>query len=140
MKFLFAIVLLCVCLVQIEAIIVNPRIIIPTNETIWYAGCDADIAWDTLQIVPNVTETHGPIMLGFIVPLSINEHLFFTLVPDTDLTTGSAHITVPNVPTRNDYIVVVFGDSGNASPLFTIRNGGNKCCKNKGPKIPLPPV
>lgn len=50
--------------------------------------------------------------------------------------TGRANITVPNVPTREDYIVVLFGDrcvfasstfplpltlcSGNASPKFKI--------------------
>ncbi|KAK0526133.1 hypothetical protein OC835_005386 [Tilletia horrida] len=31
-----------------------------------------------------------------------------------------------NLPTRHDYIVVLFGDSGNASPLFTIRGRANQ--------------
>jgi hypothetical protein len=60
------------------------------------------------------------------------------LATNFKLTDGQVQITVPNVPTRRDYIVVgefllfrhrlavqpafleVFGDSGNASPQFTI--------------------
>ena len=63
------------------------------------------------------------------------------LATDINYADGKAQITVPNVPTRDDYIVVrkymqlnsrfynfvtfdtvVFGDSGNASPQFTIIN------------------
>ena len=125
----------------VQCIIVNPKIFVPNNQTVWYVGCQADIAWDTSQIVttgPLQTETSGPIMLGYIIPPNPSEHLFLTLVPNVNLTLGFAHITVPNVPTRNDYIVVVFGDSGNASPPFTIRRG-NRCCGPPGPPIRLPP-
>lgn len=38
------------------------------------------------------------------------------------ITMGRAEITVPSVTTRNSYILVLFGDSGNASPRFTINN------------------
>jgi hypothetical protein len=37
------------------------------------------------------------------------------------LRAGKQEITVPSVPQRNDYIVVLMGDSGNQSPTFTIQ-------------------
>ncbi|KJA24372.1 hypothetical protein HYPSUDRAFT_200596 [Hypholoma sublateritium FD-334 SS-4] len=37
-----------------------------------------------------------------------------------NLTDGSVQITVPNVPPRDDYLIVLFGDSGNTSPAFSI--------------------
>jgi hypothetical protein len=37
-----------------------------------------------------------------------------------DIRDGHRTIRVPDVPPRNNYIVVVMGDSGNRSPEFTI--------------------
>ena len=36
------------------------------------------------------------------------------------LTNGEQRITVPHVPTKHSYIIVLYGDSGNRSPEFTI--------------------
>ena len=44
------------------------------------------------------------------------------LAKDFPITAGHTEITVPSVTTRDSYILVLFGDSGNASPMFTINN------------------
>ncbi|TFY71067.1 hypothetical protein EVG20_g1926 [Dentipellis fragilis] len=47
------------------------------------------------------------------------------LADDFDLHSGTVEITVPNVASGTNYIVVLFGDSGNASPQFTISGGSS---------------
>lgn len=53
-----------------------------------------------------------------------NEHLDLDhpLARDIKLKNGEYKIKVPNVVGRSTYIVVLFGDSGNASQEFTITN------------------
>ncbi|KAL1722866.1 hypothetical protein EV715DRAFT_246867 [Schizophyllum commune] len=41
------------------------------------------------------------------------------------ITLGSYDVTVPDVEERSDYIIVLFGDSGNSSPKFTITGGSS---------------
>jgi len=53
---------------------------------------------------------------------SSNEHLDIKhpLATDFDIRQGKVPITVPSVKQGNNYIVVLFGDSGNRSPTFRI--------------------
>ncbi|KAG2737618.1 hypothetical protein P692DRAFT_20761315, partial [Suillus brevipes Sb2] len=44
------------------------------------------------------------------------------LATNINHTVGQVPITIPNVETREDYIIVLFWGSGNASPTFTIIN------------------
>ena len=89
-------------------------------------------------------------------------HRILTIYQDSPLATnlnysaGQAQITVPNVPTRSDYIVVckwlshcyminraqcpsVFGDSGNASPEFTIINDASSSTSVVPSSVPTSP-
>lgn len=46
----------------------------------------------------------------------------WTLADGFPLTSGSVNFVLPtDVAARDDYIVVLFGDSGNASPKFSIK-------------------
>ena len=52
----------------------------------------------------------------------MNEHLANTLAEDFKMADGNVTFTVPHVKERDDYVVVLMGDSGNHSPKFTIRS------------------
>lgn len=55
--------------------------------------------------------------------LIIGVILDWDLAAGFPLNSGSWNVTLPdNLATRSDYIVVVFGNSGNASPKFTIQS------------------
>lgn len=53
-----------------------------------------------------------------------DEHLDYEhpLASGFKLTDGTRDIVIPDVVTRNSYIFVLFGDSGNATPELTITN------------------
>lgn len=92
----------------------------------------AHVAPATLRVLEEYPSCHCPLLTCYQdSPLATN----------INYNVGQVQITVPNVPTRSDYIVVckwmscyyihdkpcsmlltVFGDSGNASPEFTIIN------------------
>lgn len=57
--------------------------------------------------------------MSFIV---VFYNLDWDLASGFPLNSGSWNVTLPkDLATRSDYIVVVFGNSGNASPKFTIQ-------------------
>ncbi|KAF8516334.1 hypothetical protein BU17DRAFT_16262, partial [Hysterangium stoloniferum] len=96
----------------------NPPIIYPTTGTVWHVGDKHNVTWDPSVLPPAFPGT-GMIVLGFLDDSGDgNEHL--DLAKGFQLITGRAEITVPSVITRDSYILVLFGDSGNASPAFTI--------------------
>jgi len=92
-----------------------PPILYPTAGTIWRVGEEHQVTWDTSDHPVNITNKVGKIMLrkgDFTTPL--------ILANDFDILLGQANVTVPWVEDGDDYQVVVFGDSGNFSPEFTI--------------------
>jgi len=60
------------------------------------------------------------ILLGYITKGSENLNVRHPLATECPLMAGYATVIVPNVQTRIDYVVALFGDSGNISPQFTI--------------------
>jgi len=70
-----------------------------------------------------LTSPRGRILLGWLADNSMNLQMDSPLAEGFWLRDGQADITVPSVPERNDYIVVLMGDSGNQSPTFTIQSG-----------------
>lgn len=66
----------------------------------------------------------GSIVLGYLIGNDENEHLDYKnpLASGFKLMDGQRDIVIPNVEPRKTYIIVLFGDSGNASPKFTITN------------------
>ncbi|KAJ6475042.1 hypothetical protein C8R47DRAFT_1220868 [Mycena vitilis] len=94
----------------------DPPITSPSANTVWKAG-DVETVTNASGIPAGST---GQIVLGFLT--SDSENLSNTsLASGFDLTDGKVDITVPSVVTRTNYIIVLFGDSGNRSPEFTIQ-------------------
>ncbi|KAG1776185.1 hypothetical protein EV702DRAFT_971944 [Suillus placidus] len=121
--------------------VVDPPITSPTAGTVWHVGEKQLVTWSTNGLSSNVTNPVGMLVLGYnynnsenlmlsestnvkCYALSLLNNLFLDspLATNINYTVGQVLITVPNVETREDYIVVLFGDSGNASPEFTIIN------------------
>lgn len=102
--------------------VVDPPITSPTADTVWQVGEKQLVTWSTDGLSPNVTNPVGMLVLGYMYNNSENLMLSSPLATNLNYTDGQVLITVPDVETREDYIVVLFGDSGNASPEFTIIN------------------
>ncbi|KAL0961381.1 hypothetical protein HGRIS_006335 [Hohenbuehelia grisea] len=102
-----------------------PPITSPKAGAVWRVGEKETVTWNTTNMPPDsrLTTTTGQIVLGFLNDDGENLMLNAPLAKGFKLRDGKAEITVPNVPLRDNYIVVVFGNSGNASPLITITGG-----------------
>ncbi|KAL4243041.1 hypothetical protein ABKN59_010919 [Abortiporus biennis] len=73
------------------------------------------ISRDTSSAPVNITNSVGFILLrsnGITTPVLLADN--FSILQ------GQVEVTVPSVLTRDDYSIVLFGDSGNFSPDFTI--------------------
>ncbi|KAJ6621852.1 hypothetical protein B0H10DRAFT_1789201 [Mycena sp. CBHHK59/15] len=102
----------------------SPRIIQPNASTMWVRGTEVNVTWSTDGIPKHITNPMGKIFLGRLENGSPNEHLGtydHPLANGFDIRDGHCSFPVPDVPPRNDYIIVLFGDSGNKSPTFTIQ-------------------
>jgi len=100
----------------------NPKITCPHHKTVWTAGQHVTFTWDTSGIPEDYKGT-GKLILGWLTHDSSNEHLQLDepLHENFLLTDGFCEATLPHdLPTRHSYIVVLMGNSGNASPKFTI--------------------
>ncbi|KAA1469702.1 hypothetical protein DENSPDRAFT_796506 [Dentipellis sp. KUC8613] len=114
-----------------------PAITSPKKDDVWTIGSIVSVQWDTANPPNQVTNYNGRLLLGYMDG-SGNENLDteHPLAQDFDLRDGKVDISVPNVPSKDSYIVVcrslslavvslsncraVIGDSGNSSPEFTI--------------------
>ncbi|KAJ7097172.1 hypothetical protein B0H15DRAFT_825052 [Mycena belliarum] len=92
-----------------------PPVLEPTAGTVWVVGQPELVSWDTSSAPVNITNKVGRIMLrkgGLTTSV--------TLADNFDILIGQITVTVPSVEDGDDYEVVLFGDSGNFSPPFTI--------------------
>ncbi|KAI8992499.1 hypothetical protein BDB01DRAFT_847868 [Pilobolus umbonatus] len=126
--FKFLAVFLLAILSVVSAIVINPVITTPNSRTKWRAGESYVVQWDTTyndgtQIVPIPEMYKGTLKLGYFEgDDQYNEHLYWDLASGFNLNAGAYRITLPaDLPTRTSYIVVLMGNSGNASARFTIR-------------------
>ncbi|PIL22643.1 hypothetical protein GSI_15335 [Ganoderma sinense ZZ0214-1] len=103
-------------------IVFRPDITSPTVGAIWNTGTIQTITWDTSDIPTEALNQTGLVLLGHIEDGDSNEHLDVQhpLASGFPITDGSVDVMVPQVDTRDDYVIVLFGDSGNTSPKFTI--------------------
>ncbi|KAI6030709.1 hypothetical protein F5J12DRAFT_802348 [Pisolithus orientalis] len=116
----------CVLTVPLPARdVVDPPITSPTASTVWNVGETQTVTWSTANLPANITNPDGMLVLGYVANNSENLMLQSPLATNLSYSVGQAQITVPNVPTGTNYIVVLFGDSGNASPQFAIMNGAS---------------
>ncbi|KAF7351538.1 hypothetical protein MSAN_01586200 [Mycena sanguinolenta] len=91
-----------------------PRITNPTAGTVWVSNTTQTVTWDASNAPVNISN-------GALIMLRHNNRTApFILAKGFDLRSGSCPITVPWVLSDDDYEIVLFGDSGNFSPPFTI--------------------
>lgn len=107
----------------LELIVFSPTITGPTAGAIWTSGSSQTVTWDTSNIPAEKENSTGLLLLGRLQNNSENLDIAHPLAVDFPIKDGSVNITVPNEPFGMDYIVVLFGDSGNKSPEFTIIGG-----------------
>ncbi|KZV73721.1 hypothetical protein PENSPDRAFT_574146 [Peniophora sp. CONT] len=98
----------------------DPKITSPAASTVWTVGQTVDVTWDT-STIPSGQTVFGMLVLGFLTDDSENLDIDNPLAANITLNDGKTSITVPTVDPKTNYIVVLFGDSGNASPEFTIK-------------------
>ncbi|KAF7346561.1 hypothetical protein MSAN_01884200 [Mycena sanguinolenta] len=99
-----------------------PPITSPGASTTWTRQNMVTVTWSTSDIPKSITNPTGRLLLGYLNPGSSNEHLDLDhpLAEGFDIRDGNRTIRVPNVPPRDNYIVVLIGSSGNRSPEFKI--------------------
>ncbi|KAG6889810.1 hypothetical protein C0992_003925 [Termitomyces sp. T32_za158] len=101
----------------------SPHITSPNETTVWPVGTQQTVTWETDNIPPDsqLTDPNGKVVLGHLGPTGgLNLDIDHPLAQNFKLRVGHVQITVPSVPPRDDYIIVLFGDSGNTSPTFAI--------------------
>ncbi|KAL5524450.1 hypothetical protein ACEPAF_9590 [Sanghuangporus sanghuang] len=106
-------------------IVYNPLITYPTAGVVWTVGETKTITWETSEIPEELRNSTGTILLGYNEDDSENLDIAQPLATGFNLTDGQVNVTVPEKQERSDYIVVLFGDSGNASPEFTIKSAAS---------------
>ncbi|GLB37439.1 hypothetical protein LshimejAT787_0404900 [Lyophyllum shimeji] len=92
-----------------------PPVLAPAEGDVWVVGQNQTVTWQVKQPPPHITNPIGRIMLR-----KGEQTLNVTLADNFDILSGTISVTVPNVGPGDDYRVVLFGDSGNWSPPFTI--------------------
>ncbi|KAF8469389.1 hypothetical protein DFH94DRAFT_221890 [Russula ochroleuca] len=104
-----------------EDIVVSPSIFEPAAGASWQISTTQYVKWQTSNIPQSARNYTGSIVLGFDDGTG-SENLDYEnpLAHGFLLTSGGHPVTVPNVSPNNTYFVVLFGDSGNKSPHFTI--------------------
>ncbi|KAK7435195.1 hypothetical protein VKT23_019765 [Stygiomarasmius scandens] len=91
-----------------------PPITSPAEGDVWVVGQQRNVTWDTSNAPTQITNPIGSIMLRQD-DMTTN----IVLASCFNIIIGQIEVTVPDVP-DGDYTLVLFGDSGNFSPDFTI--------------------
>ncbi|KAJ4464180.1 hypothetical protein C8R41DRAFT_891792 [Lentinula lateritia] len=94
----------------------DPTITSPVTGTVWVIGTEVNVTWSTDNIPPDGVSNGGHVYLAK------EEVEVISLSPTFDLVAanGSFTVIVPAVVPDDDYQIVLFGDSGNIGPSFTI--------------------
>jgi len=104
-----------------ELVVFNPHIISPKAAVSWPMGSRQTVRWETNDIPAELVNDTSVILLGHMANGSENLDIDHPLASGFPIISGSMTVTMPsNIQARNDYFVVLFGDSGNKSPMFKI--------------------
>jgi len=100
----------------------NPPVTAPKAGDVWTVRSTQLVTWATDEIPPSSANSTGTLLLGYFDGYSQGENLDIEhpLASGFLLADGCVHVEVPDVSPRDNYIVVLMGNSGNASPEFTI--------------------
>ncbi|EKM50800.1 uncharacterized protein PHACADRAFT_104481 [Phanerochaete carnosa HHB-10118-sp] len=94
----------------------DPTITSPTAGVRWLPGDTHNITWDTSNAPADISEGSQVVLAKGGVLDSANP-----LAQGFDLRAGFVPVTIPvDTIAGDDYAIVLFGDSGNLSPTFTI--------------------
>ncbi|KAH9043376.1 hypothetical protein EDB85DRAFT_941785 [Lactarius pseudohatsudake] len=93
-----------------------PPITYPHDGTVWTIGSVHNVTWDNSNPPQQITNPNGVIMLR-----KGDRTTDIVLASDFKVVTGRVTVKVPNVQPGSNYSLVLFGDSGNFSPQFTIK-------------------
>ncbi|CAO1627743.1 unnamed protein product [Parajaminaea phylloscopi] len=106
-----------------KRIVFSPEITSPRAGDVWTVGETRNATWVTDSIPAELKDATSRLMLGYSPADGEGGlNLRWTLADGFPTTAGTVSFVVPaNVTARDDYIVVLFGDSGNKSPLFSIK-------------------
>lgn len=103
--------------------VVAPPITYPTAGVIWTAGSNEKVTWDASTIPSRDSGAIGMLILGWLDDTGENLQLDNPVEQNIPLVDGEVTITVPDVPERDNYILCLFGDSGDITEPFTIKGG-----------------
>lgn len=96
-----------------------PPVILPNSHSVWKVGTMQTVSWDVSGAPAQITNNKVKIVLVTNGLLDL-EH---PLADDLDLFSGSHQVQVPtNLKPGKNYQILVFGDSGNTGPFFTVTN------------------
>lgn len=101
-----------------------PPIITPNKSTVWCVGSKVTATWDTSKPPAQITDPTGTLFLGHLNSDGSggeNLDVDHPLADGFRLDKGKVSFQVPHVKSNSNYILVLMGDSGNASPKFTIK-------------------
>ncbi|KAG5634306.1 hypothetical protein H0H81_002471 [Sphagnurus paluster] len=93
-----------------------PPVTSPSGNDVWKVGSRQTVTWDVSRPPKTITNSIGTIMLR-----KANLTTPVILADGFKILNGKQVVTVPWVVDGDDYQVVLFGDSGNNSPVFTIK-------------------
>ncbi|KAK0202495.1 hypothetical protein DFS33DRAFT_1340573 [Desarmillaria ectypa] len=94
-----------------------PPITSPDASTVWTVNTTQTVTWDVSDPPVSITNRLGSIRLR-----KDDRTLPLVLANGFDILLGEIEVAVPWV-VEGDYSIVLFGDSGNWSPNFTITGG-----------------
>jgi len=92
-----------------------PEILTPVAGETWVIGSETQVTWNVSSPPAQITNPVGQILLR---KGNLTQNL--TLAGNFSILAGNVSFIVPSVTPDNDYSVVLFGDSGNFSPVFSI--------------------
>ncbi|OBZ68776.1 hypothetical protein A0H81_11344 [Grifola frondosa] len=119
-KFIFLFMLSVVAVVSAIPISIRdvfvPPVTYPHYGTVWKIGQHHNVTWDTSGAPVNITNKFGLVVLA----KGGLEDIDHPLASNFSILDGRVVVKVPDVTPGNDYAIVLFGDSGNFSPNFTI--------------------
>ncbi|KIY45583.1 hypothetical protein FISHEDRAFT_48915 [Fistulina hepatica ATCC 64428] len=102
-------------------IVYNPDITSP-NSGAWAFGSIMNVTWDNSNMPAQAQDNKGTVILGHYLDdgdMSLDvEH---PLAREFALADRQTYVTMPtDVEARDDYFIVLLGDSGNKSPNFRL--------------------
>jgi len=105
----------------VEMIAFAPTITSPKGGEVWPTSSQQTVGWATDNVPSEIQDTTVIVLLGYSANDSENLDYKNPLASGVPIMDGTVQITVPqNLTLRTDYIIVLIGDSGDASNPFTI--------------------